>query len=341
MFGMYRFMLASFVVVFHIAPVYAPGAGSIAVFSFYVLSGYLITRVVSERYDEGVGGVVRFFLNRILRLYPAYLSILALSVLAITLYPDFARSLNPAMRMPADFGSWVQNLTMFGMLRSTVRLVPPAWSVNIELIYYMIIALALGRSRAVVVVWALSAGLMFLYFTFSGHGPNYTYFSFFGPSVCFAFGALVYYFGGMFQPERKDAICAVVFIALVAFAKNVPEPNVPGSILLAVAVLVATYATWALSSVRSDNGTIRRLDSYLGDMAYPVFLSHWIVAALVVGALGYRPGPTLLLLLVAAGTLAVSSAVVFGIERPIEVIRKRVRPRDHSKDRPAVQPGQT
>lgn len=56
MFGMYRFMLASFVVVFHIATVYAPGAGSIAVFSFYVLSGYLITRVVSERYNEGVGG---------------------------------------------------------------------------------------------------------------------------------------------------------------------------------------------------------------------------------------------------------------------------------------------
>jgi len=61
--------------------------GTIAVFAFYTLSGYLITRVLNERYGFSTRGTVIFLLNRVLRLWPAYLAILGLTLIALLFLP--------------------------------------------------------------------------------------------------------------------------------------------------------------------------------------------------------------------------------------------------------------
>jgi hypothetical protein len=48
----------------------------IAVFAFYTLSGFLLTRLHNERYGFSMRGPAGFLLNRVLRLWPAYLAIL-------------------------------------------------------------------------------------------------------------------------------------------------------------------------------------------------------------------------------------------------------------------------
>jgi peptidoglycan/LPS O-acetylase OafA/YrhL len=45
----------------------------VAVFAFYTLSGYLMTRVLNERYGFTAAGTAAFALNRVLRLWPVYL----------------------------------------------------------------------------------------------------------------------------------------------------------------------------------------------------------------------------------------------------------------------------
>ena len=99
MLDFYRFILAVLVVQAHLLADGLPGLAWQAVFSFYVLSGFLMTLVLNEVYGFGVHGFVRFFTNRILRLYPAYYALLLVTILFIV-YVSPANQLNGALSLP-------------------------------------------------------------------------------------------------------------------------------------------------------------------------------------------------------------------------------------------------
>ena len=82
-----RYILATMVAQTHLWPLGAAWTGNIAVFAFYTLSGYLMTRVLNERYGFSARGTVAFLLNRVLRLWPAYLTILGLTLIALSFLP--------------------------------------------------------------------------------------------------------------------------------------------------------------------------------------------------------------------------------------------------------------
>jgi peptidoglycan/LPS O-acetylase OafA/YrhL len=82
-----RYILATMVAQTHLWPLGAAWTGNIAVFAFYTLSGYLMTRVLNERYGFSARGTVAFLLNRVLRLWPAYLAILGLTLIALSFLP--------------------------------------------------------------------------------------------------------------------------------------------------------------------------------------------------------------------------------------------------------------
>ena len=70
MFGIWRTLLAIEVVAYHILPL--PLIGRYAVFSFFVLSGFLMTEIMQRAYGYTPGGSVRYLANRALRLLPSY-----------------------------------------------------------------------------------------------------------------------------------------------------------------------------------------------------------------------------------------------------------------------------
>ena len=75
MFGTYRYCLAHLVVLTHLAS--WPGVGSYAVFGFYMLSGFLMSLILNERYGFSLQGLRGYAANRALRIYPPYLFVLA------------------------------------------------------------------------------------------------------------------------------------------------------------------------------------------------------------------------------------------------------------------------
>ena len=90
MFGTFRLLLALMVVQSH----FAGGAlgGPVAVFGFFCLSGYLMTKIVNETYSDGVGGYLRFLGNRALRIYPAYYAAVVFAAVVLMLWPNAAHT---------------------------------------------------------------------------------------------------------------------------------------------------------------------------------------------------------------------------------------------------------
>ena len=86
MFGAFRLLLSLMVVWYHLID--WRFAGPVAVFGFYVVSGYLMTKVINEVYSDGLAGFGRYIANRALRIYPMYWVALALSAAVVVIYPD-------------------------------------------------------------------------------------------------------------------------------------------------------------------------------------------------------------------------------------------------------------
>src|SRR5258705_8742306 len=87
MLGRIRFVLASLVVLNH---VYLPTnnlLGAHAVAGFYMISGYLMTKVIHDVYGTSLSGCKRFLTNRLLRIYPAYWFFLVITLVMLVLFP--------------------------------------------------------------------------------------------------------------------------------------------------------------------------------------------------------------------------------------------------------------
>ncbi len=129
------------VLVYHATPWLLPG-GWTAVDGFFVLSGYLITRVLlDERERTGRVELGRFYLRRAARLYPALVLAIALAIALGSLGPWSLAVL--AVTYLSDIARW-QGIDLRGMGHT--------WSLGIEEHFYLVwpLAVALAPSRRAV-----------------------------------------------------------------------------------------------------------------------------------------------------------------------------------------------
>jgi peptidoglycan/LPS O-acetylase OafA/YrhL len=118
------------------------GAGAYGVDLFFVLSAYLITSLLlREKAATGAVDVRSFYLRRILRIWPLYLSFVAFAAVA-------ARAI-PGQSLPAQYvygygllaGNWVY--VFYGLPASFAI---PLWTISIEEQFYLVWPLALRRA---------------------------------------------------------------------------------------------------------------------------------------------------------------------------------------------------
>jgi len=82
--GTFRFLLALGVLVSHVGPIphFYPPSGTTSVQAFFVVSGFYMALVLTEKYTRP-NQISLFLTNRFLRIYPPYLLILFISALYI------------------------------------------------------------------------------------------------------------------------------------------------------------------------------------------------------------------------------------------------------------------
>lgn len=357
--GFLRLLLSFIVVVYHFFKT-SPMPGPIAVMAFFIVSGFLISRVVVKTYSTS-DGLQRFAVNRFLRLWPTYLVIIFFSAAVISIDPAGAGRINAALSWPQSFGGWaaqffIVGLTMIPMDIYPHRFAPPAFSLAIELFHYALIAVVIRGNAMRTCLWLIIGFVIAAYITIAGlYGA--AYYSYFGPTVAFAVGAalnLIYddwrnktrkWLAGR---ESLFAAAAVSVFLIYVFAQEIlavfiivalGKPSsfagdiLPGAnaLILYGSIPFACLAFFACMIVGPAVNSARerfvsRLSDISGDLSYPLFLVHWPMLAFTAklapwwGIYDWR-----LRVLAIVLSIVFSLAVVYSIEKPMEKIRNRVR----------------
>jgi len=316
--GFYRLLLAYFVVCDHAGGVLFFGfyPGAIAVVSFFLLSGYVMTALIDRHYSE-IGRVGAFYLDRAMRLYPQFLFYSLATILAASAFGLTHRWLSA----PPSLASDALQLTIlplnFGWLFHGAMLIPQAWSLGLEGFFYLLFPFVLIANRRL--PYALGSLVIFA-LAYAGRLDQEMFSYRMLPGVLFVFllGSWIR------RPEPGLGRWPLVVAFALAVAGLAAGPFVWGRHVCVLDVLAglalglpAVYllARWRISG---------RLDAFAGDLSYGVFLNHNFLAPLVAQLMPGAP-PLLTLVALIPVSTAASYATFRWIEAPTLALRRRLR----------------
>src|SRR5437879_2082599 len=187
MFGSLRLALALMVVLSHLAGSdYFLHFGFYAVRGFFVIAGFVITAGLHEVY--GFDGK-RFWANRLLRLLPPYYLVCLITLLVVTQFPAEAGAYLSSWKSDDPQSDAILNLLVIPLQFSEThfRLVPPYWSVAVELQMYALLFIVAARNEklALATLWFGVVYHLACIGTDLGFGARY----FAAPSAALSFGA--------------------------------------------------------------------------------------------------------------------------------------------------------
>lgn len=285
MFGTYRLILAFMVVFLHLAG--WPGFGEYAVFTFFCLSGYLMTFIMQQNYGYDRQGVKKYAIARVLRIYPLYIAACLLSVVTLIAIGEEATSaVIFNLRWPEGISNTLSNITLMNFDHRSPALVPPSWALTVEIIYYALIGLGLSKTKTRTWLW-FGAGTIYTAAIFATNLPwwDYGYFHPAAASLPFATGALMYHYKGEIGRTigsfaRLDV--AILLYGVVLLNWYWQYKNGSGlSIGFYLNFLINCLLLAVLTHVKVENKRLLNFDKKMGDLSYPIYLIHWTVGVLV------------------------------------------------------------
>jgi peptidoglycan/LPS O-acetylase OafA/YrhL len=300
---------------------------------FFVLSGFLITRLLVDELDsQDRIDLPRFYLRRFLRLAPPLLLLLAAYLaLAPMAWPQF--SFNEHLRDAGLTGFYLSDYAM--AFWHYPKALQHSWSLSVEQRFYFIWPFAVLLLARTEPRWRI-AGLFGIYllatawriFEYGHAGWTATYFRFDTRMSGLIVGALL----AMWLPrmgrisERTANIVGILGCAALVICLSIGHWRGPWSLvwltslaeMAAVGLLISASVQ---SSWVSTTLSARPLVA-VGIISYGVYLWHYPVAVYFRGFLPwYQTLPITLIL-----TFATATASYLAVERPLQRFRRNLRP---------------
>jgi peptidoglycan/LPS O-acetylase OafA/YrhL len=277
--GTLRFLLALLVLVSHAGVTvrgYNPGV--VAVVSFFMLSGYVMTLLI-ERHYRSVTRVPAFYVDRAARLFPQFLLVVATTVVLVwsglIRVPEVASctstaAIRTALMLPLAF------LTLEFSGLAGCWLIPQGWSLGLELTFYLVIpflVIAMGRSW-VAALAMLSTALFVVAYLGLIDTNLWGYRVLPGTLFMFLVGMA---FANSKLPTR---FAWIVFGGAVAlFAVLQIRPDLKALIYNKEVLLGLILGIPAIALIKDLRPS--RIDEILGDLSYGIFLNHFVLIWLV------------------------------------------------------------
>jgi peptidoglycan/LPS O-acetylase OafA/YrhL len=266
--------------------VIAPG-GFVGVDVFFVISGFLITRVILDGMREGTFSFLDFYARRIKRIFPALSIVLACCLLLgwLDLLPDEFGSLGNHVFAGAGF--WL-NFTLYREagyfdVRAAYKPLLHLWSLGIEEQFYLlwpltaVLAGKFGRHGLAVAGSIVAVSLAINVISINAH-PVGTFYLPIPRAWELLSGACLAYVlptspapGGVRREASSLAGCALILVSIYGFTADASYPGwrailpVVGTILV-----VASSTSWINRNVLSHPASVA-----VGLISYPLYLWHW------------------------------------------------------------------
>jgi len=342
--GLIRFLLAMAVLLAHLPTSTVKFIhGGTAVQAFFVVSGFYMALVLDGKYSDKR----LFYSNRLLRLAPAYFTMLLIALVALLAFEMTATATmqnhrdlysNPISAIVLVFENIFvvgQHLLYWFMFESDGSLyldpygglptettavgwqgllVPQSWSLSIELMFYAVAPWLAGRKAWVIGLIALaSIAIRFAGIWLPVEFALWQGRLFITALFMFLFGMLAYRaFPVVLKLPRWSHFAALAaMIAMVCFLPSTQwSPSIQS---WTIYVGMALGTPFAFAATRAF-----AIDRWVGELSYPIYLTHLVVVA---GVLIYEvPYPSWSAIAI---TLLMSAAILQFIERPVDRWRQR------------------
>ena len=278
--------------------------GFVGVDVFFVISGFVITRLLSAELGEGRFSIVRFYERRIRRLFPAFFAVLLVSTLAAGLLfmpPEFAlygRSMALAAVFASNIGFWDEA----GYFDTDARFKPllHTWSLGVEEQFYVLFPLLLlglhrlAPGRRLGVLAALVVGSFVLGARWLEQAPDSAFYLLPARAWELGIGSLL-----AMMPIRTcrhawqaaaGGLLGLLLIAtaLLGLSEDTPFPGT-------AALLPCLGAALAIVAGGTPNPISRALSwrplVLVGLLSYSLYLWHWPVIVFLQQRLGHALTP--------------------------------------------------
>lgn len=274
------------VIVFHFGGTILPG-GYIGVDMFFVISGFLITKMIVHEVNLGTFSLARFYKNRVVRLLPnLFLMITATVVISyFVLRPydffQYAKSLQFSAIYLTNM-VFARQQGYFDMSRDVKPLLH-TWSLSIEEQFYLIFPLLIIllfklKAHRITVLMCIALASLWVRFNYvQQHLPTESFFSFAGRAWEFIVGALIVVMPTTLKAKLSgNNSLSLVALMLISAALLFLDEGIPYASLLLIAPCLAT----AMLIVSSSNTLASRWLSgkaltFIGAISYSLYLWHW------------------------------------------------------------------
>ena len=336
MFGILRFVFALMVVFGKFAGVEViPGIG---VWGFFILSGFLMTLVLNEKYTFGKNGLRRFFISRILRLYPCYYAVMLLTMVlyVFLLGYDWNRIGESFFGTYRDITAnlLIFGNTIFGIGRADV-IVPISWAVDVEMLMYIASVIFIARSPKCALYSLIATLVLFPVlwivaknYLASGEtalGSNLIYSFLPAALLPYSLGSAIYHYRKRFFLKYSPLRAFCLLFTLVCIGLFMPKYSVTLAFLSSLPV----SSMMIIMLYRAERS---EFDNVIGDLTYPVYLTVGTVNTvlhktdffnfpnLIASTKAYTSIGLACALLILLG---IAYALILCVDKPIQKYRKR------------------
>jgi peptidoglycan/LPS O-acetylase OafA/YrhL len=307
--GAFRYFLALVVFAHHLSRV---ALGTAAVYVFLALSGYWIYRMWVDKYAMTVQPYFTYCVSRAWRILPVF-----------WLCGVVTFVLNRTTSLGSGLHYWFSQLLIFGYNSLPYRPDVPAWSLDIEMQFYVIAPLL-----AALLLRVPAGVLIVLASMFSAIASHI-----WGQSLA---SCLVFFVLGMasarsnWRPKRHivavSLACVVLIIVIALLVPNWRSLVLVGAhagalawlnpcLQVAIGLLIIPYAIW--TTHQSSNSR----DKVLADASYALYLLHWPLFQWM--ERHWLARSLLPVAVLVASTIALSLGIVVYFDAPIQRARNR------------------